>query len=83
MSGRYDDTLIDARKAVEARRLRRRREPGFLYLTTAGYANEAVVHRKNAMALNPNYPPNYLGNLGFALRLADRVEEDDPRVQGL
>ena len=27
------------------------------------------------MALNPNYPPYYLGNLGYALRLAGEVEE--------
>jgi adenylate cyclase len=27
------------------------------------------------MALNPNYPPYYLGNLGYALRLAGQVEE--------
>jgi adenylate cyclase len=76
MSGRYDDALIDARKAVEL-------APGSadvanlasFHLTAAGYPDEAVQHSKNAIALNPNYPANYLGNLGFALRLAGRVEE--------
>ena len=36
---------------------------------------EAVAESKKAMALNPNYPPYYLGNLGYAHRLAGQVEE--------
>jgi len=45
------------------------------YLTNSGKAEEAVAASRKAMALNPNYPPNYLCNLGFALRMAGRVEE--------
>ena len=45
------------------------------YLTCLGRPEEAIVQSRKAMALNPNYPANYLGNLGFACRLAGRVDE--------
>ena len=76
MNGRYDEAVAHARRAVQL-------APGSadaahfasFVLASAGYAKEAVGESKRAMALNPNYPPYYLGNLGYALRLAGQVEE--------
>ena len=45
------------------------------YLTCAGRPEEAIFESRRAMILNPNYPGNYLGNLGFALRVAGKVED--------
>jgi adenylate cyclase len=40
----------------------------------SGRAEEAIGLAQKAMSLSPNYPPNYLGVLGNALRLAGRRE---------
>lgn len=45
------------------------------YLATAGHPEEAIIHSKRAIALNPNYPTTYLGKLGLACRLAGHAEE--------
>jgi adenylate cyclase len=76
MERRFDEALADVRKALAL-------APGSadaanlasFYLTCAGRAEEAIVESRKAMELNPNYPANYLGNLGFALRIAGRREE--------
>jgi adenylate cyclase len=47
---------------------------GFIF-TTSGYLEEAVEQSEKAMVLNPNYPSLYLGNLGYAYRLAGRMDE--------
>jgi len=73
---RFDQAVADARKAA-------RLAPGSadvanlvsFYLAAAGHPQEAIAHSRRAIALNPSYPPNYLGNLGLAYRLAGRVEE--------
>ena len=76
MEGRYEEAVAGARRAVKL-------APGSadaahfasFVLASAGYAKEAVAESKKAMALNPYYPPYYLGNLGYAHRLAGQVEE--------
>ncbi len=73
---RFDEAVADVRKALAL-------APGSadianlasFYLACAGRAEEAIVESRKAMALNPNYPANYLGNLGFALRLAGKAED--------
>ena len=91
LRGDFDDAVADARRAVQL-------APGSadvanlasFYLTSAGHPDEAVRESKKAMTLNPNYPPMYLGNLGYAHRLAGQVEEAisafkayDARIPGL
>jgi adenylate cyclase len=86
----FDEAVAHARRAVQL-------APGSadvanlasFYFTSAGFPEEAVVQSKKAIALNPNYPPNYLGNLGYAHRLAGQVAESisafkayDARVPG-
>jgi adenylate cyclase len=76
LEGCFDEAVADARRAVQL-------APGSadvanlasFYLTSAGSTDEAVGLSKRAIALNPNYPANYLGNLGYALRLAGQVVE--------
>ena len=73
---RFDEAVADARRAVEL-------APGSadvaelagFFLTMAGSPREALELLKKASALNPNYPPMYLGSLGHAHRLAGHVEE--------
>jgi adenylate cyclase len=73
---RFDEAVADVHKALAL-------APGSadavnlasFYLTNSGRPEEAVAASRKAMSLNPNYPANYLGNLGFALRMAGRVEE--------
>jgi adenylate cyclase len=87
----FDEAVAHARRAVQL-------APGSadvanlasFYLTSSGFPEEAVVQSKKAIALNPNYPPNYLGNLGYAHRLTGQVAESisafkayDARVPGL
>ena len=87
---RFDEAVAHARRAAQL-------APGSadvanlasFYLTSAGFPEEAVGQSKKAIALNPNYPPNYLGNLGYAHRLAGQVAESisafkayDARVPG-
>ena len=76
MERRFDEAVAEARKDLDL-------APGSadvanlasFYLTCAGRAGEALAQSRKAMALNPNYPANYLGNLGFALRCAGEPEE--------
>ncbi len=76
MERRFDEAVAEARKALEL-------APGSadvanlasFYLTCAGWAGEALAQSRKAMTLNPNYPANYLGNLGFALRMAGEPED--------
>jgi adenylate cyclase len=44
-------------------------------LASSGFAGEAVVQIEKALTLCPRYPPNYLGHLGNAYRLAGRIDE--------
>ena len=72
----FDEAVSHARRAVQL-------APGSadvanlasFYLTSAGFPEEAVVQSKKAIALSPNYPANYLGNLGYAHRHAGQVAE--------
>jgi adenylate cyclase len=76
LEGRFDEAVASARRA--ARLAPSSADVANLvsfHLVAAGHAEEAIAHSKRAIALNPNYPPNYLGNLGLACRLAGRVEE--------
>ncbi len=73
---RFDDAVAQARKAVDL-------APGSadivnlasFVLAPAGCPEEAVVLGEKSIALNPNYPPVYLGILGNAYRLAGRFDE--------
>jgi adenylate cyclase len=73
---RFDEAVLAARKAIEC-------GPGsadnavfasFVF-DNAGLVQEAVVQIERAMKLSPIFPPNYLGQLGNAYRLAGRYEE--------
>ena len=76
MERRFDEAVAEARKALEL-------APGSadvanlasFYLTCAGWAGEALAQSRKAMTLNPNYPANYPGDLGFALRMAGEPED--------
>ena len=73
---RFDEAVAHAKRAVQL-------APGSadvaniasFYLTSAGFPEEAVRQSKRAIDLNPHYPPMYLGNLGYAYRLAGQVAE--------
>ncbi len=75
MDRRIDEAIVAVRKAVLL-------APGSadvanlasFFLTSLGRPTEAIVESRRAMALNPSFPPNYLGNLGYACRLAGQVE---------
>jgi len=73
---RFDEAVLAARKAIEY-------APGsadnavfasFVF-DNAGLVQEAVVQIERAMKLSPIFPPNYLGQLGNAYRLAGRYDE--------
>ena len=73
---RFDDAVLAARKAIEY-------GPGsadvavfasFVF-DNAGLVQEAVMQIERAMKLSPTFPPNYLGQLGNAYRLAGRYDE--------
>jgi len=73
---RFDESVLAARKAIEY-------GPGsadnavfasFVF-DSAGLVQEAVVQIERAMKLSPIFPPNYLGQLGNAYRLAGRYDE--------
>jgi adenylate cyclase len=73
---RFDEAVLAARKAIEY-------GPGsadnavfasFVF-DNAGLVQEAVVQIERAMKLSPIFPPNYLGQLGYAYRLAGRYDE--------
>jgi adenylate cyclase len=76
LEGRFDEAVTDARRAVQL-------APGSadvanlasFCLASAGSPDEAVGLSKRAIALNPHYPANYLGNLAYAHRLAGQVED--------
>ena len=73
---RFDEAVLAARKAIEY-------GPGSADIAVfasfvfdnAGLVQEAVVQIERAMKLSPIYPPNYLGQLGNAYRLAGRYDE--------
>ena len=73
---RYAEAVADARKSVAL-------APGSadaavfacFVLASSGFAEEAVVQIEKAMTLCPRYPPNYLGHLGNAYRLAGRIDD--------
>jgi len=44
-------------------------------LASSGFPKEALTQIEKAIALSPRYPPNYLGHLGNAYRLAGRLDE--------
>ena len=72
----YEEAASQARKAIEL-------APGSadilnrasFVLGPAGYPEEAVALGEKSLALNPNYPPVYLGILGNSYRLAGRFDE--------
>jgi adenylate cyclase len=76
MEGSYDNAVAHARRAVQI-------APGSadvatyacFILASSGYPGEAVAHGERAMTLSPNYPGQYLGILGNAYRLSERIEE--------
>jgi hypothetical protein len=74
MERRHDEAVADARKAVQL-------APGaadtadLAVLALSGYPQEAIVQSEKAIALSPNYPAVYLGDLGNAYRLAGRTEQ--------
>jgi adenylate cyclase len=76
LEGHYDEAAIHARRAAYL-------APGSadavafacVVLANVGNPQEAVAHGERAMILSPNYPANYLGQLGNAYRLAGRTEE--------
>jgi adenylate cyclase len=73
---RFDEAVLAARKAIEY-------GPGSAdnavfasyVFDNAGLVQEAVVQIERAMKLSPIFPPNYLGQLGNAYRLAGRYDE--------
>jgi adenylate cyclase len=73
---RFDEAVLAARKAIEY-------GPGSADIAVfasfvfdnAGLVQEAVLQIERAMKLSPIFPPNYLGQLGNAYRLAGRYEE--------
>jgi adenylate cyclase len=73
---RFDEAVLAARKAIEY-------GPGSADIAAfasfvfdnAGLVQEAVVQIERAMKLSPICPPNYLGQLGNAYRLAGRYDE--------
>ena len=73
---RHAEAVVHARKSVEL-------APGSadaavfacFVLASANLPEEAVVQIEKAIALSPRYPPNYLGHLGNAYRLAGRFDE--------
>jgi adenylate cyclase len=73
---RFDEAVRDARRAIEL-------APGSAYvaelasfiLAPSGFAEEAVIQSKKAIALNPNHPAVYLGNLGNAYHLSGQIED--------
>ena len=76
MQRRYDEAVANARKAIQM-------APGsalaadlasFVF-APSGYPQEAIVQSEKAIALSPHYPPQFLGNLGNAYRLAGRIEQ--------
>jgi adenylate cyclase len=44
-------------------------------LATAGHAEEAIAYGRRSLTLCPEPPGQYLGNLGYAYRLAGRAKE--------
>jgi len=73
---RFDEAILAARKAIEY-------GPGSADIAVfasfvfdnGGLVQEAVVQIERAMKLSPIFPPNYLGQLGNAYRLAGRYDE--------
>jgi adenylate cyclase len=76
IGGRYEEAAADARKSVDlAPGSADVAEVASFVLASSGCPEEAVTLAENAIALNPNHPPLYLGILGNAYRLSGRVEE--------
>ena len=72
----FDELVIDSHRAVElAPNSADVVNLASFGLTAGGRPEEAIRHSRKAMELNPNYPAVYLGNLGFAYRLAGCIEE--------
>src|SRR3954465_8882799 len=73
---RFDEAVLAARKAIQY-------GPGSADIAVfasfvfdnAGLVQEAVLQIERAMKLSPIFPPNYLGQLGNAYRLAGRCGE--------
>src|SRR3954469_9669630 len=73
---RFDEAVLAARKAIQY-------GPGSADIAVfasfvfdnAGLVQEAVLQIERAMKLSPIFPPNYLGQLGNAYRLAGRYDE--------
>jgi len=73
---RFNEAVVEARRSIQL-------APGSADVATlasfilapSGYPAEAVAQAEKAIALNPNYPPVYLGHLGNAYHLAGRIEE--------
>jgi adenylate cyclase len=76
LEGLYEESAVHARRATQL-------APGSadaaslacFVLAFAGYPEEAVAQGERALTLSPNYPGYYLGHLGNAYRLAERIEE--------
>ena len=84
IKGCFDELVIDSHRAVElAPNSADVVNLASFGLTAGGRPEEAIRHSRKAMELNPNYPAVYLGNLGFAYRLAGCIEESHRDVQSL
>lgn len=76
LKSRFDEATAAARKAIKlGPSLPEVAMFGCFVLTCSGHAAEGIGHIKNAIAMNPNHSPSYLGVLGNAYRLTGRSEE--------
>jgi adenylate cyclase len=88
---RFDEAVSEARLAVQfAPGSADAAELASFVLTPSGHPEEAIELSKKAIALSPNHPPVYLGQLGNAYHLSGRItdaiaafKEYDARSPGL
>lgn len=76
MHDRFDEAVEAARRAVAlAPSAADIAEFASFVLTPSGFPEEAAMQSEKAIALNPNHPAVYLGQLGNAYHLSGRIEE--------
>lgn len=76
MHDRFDEAVEAARRAVAlAPSAADIAEFASFVLTPSGFPEEAAIQSEKAIALNPNHPAVYLGQLGNAYHLSGRIEE--------
>jgi len=73
---RWDEAAAYARRAVRlAPNAADSASMACFILAAAGYPTEGIISGQRASTLTPEPPGQYLGNLGYAYRLAGRLEE--------